>query len=307
MKKVAITGSTGMLGVALINECVKNGIEVYAIIRPGSKRINMLPKMEKVHVIECDMREYAKLPQMINDQLDVFYHFAWGHTGARKNADMKYQIENINSTIDALRAAQKMGCHLFVGSGSQAEYGIQNVTKIGPECQTNPVIPYGVCKLAAGKLAEIEGKKIGINVVWVRVFSVYGINDKPETLVSSLIRKMKNQESISMTQGIQIWDYLFSEDAGKAFYLIGKKCIESKLYCLGSGIARPLKDYVGCIANILNYEHKIGYGNIPYAQDSVMNLCADISLLSKDVNWNPSVSFQDGINKILNYSNISTQ
>ena len=41
-----------------------------------------------------------------------------------------------------------------------------------------------------------------------------------------------------------MWDYLYSKDAGKAFYLLGEKGINGKVYCIGGGEARPLKDYI---------------------------------------------------------------
>ena len=56
-------------------------------------------------------------------QADAFFHLAWAHTiGAGRN-DMPAQIENIRYTIDAVRTAAAMGCRVFVGTGSQAEYG----------------------------------------------------------------------------------------------------------------------------------------------------------------------------------------
>ena len=295
MKKVVITGVTGLIGTSLLKECIKGKCEVYAIVRPDSKRMSIIPDDDHIHIVECDLRNINKLDELINDKCDVFYHLGWGHTGRGKDDDIKFQTENIDFTIDAVRCAKKLGCHLFVGAGSQAEYGPLNIDKISPDSPVDPKTPYGMCKLAAGKLAKMEGDRIGIPCVWVRIFSTYGYNDKKDMLMGSIISKMKNNEHISMTKGIQQWDYLFCTDAGRAFYLIGEKCTESTVYCLGSGKKRPLYEYVDLIAKKMNYNRKIGYGDIPYTSASVMNLCADISLLSRDTGFEPEIDFEEGI------------
>lgn len=295
MKKVVITGSTGMIGLALVKECILNGVDVYAVVRPNSKRINVFPISDLIHIVECDLSQLHLLEELIPHDCDVFYHFGWGHTGKAKNCDIKYQTENIDFTIDAVRIAAKLGCRLFVGAGSQAEYGPLNVDSIKPSSPTNPRIPYGVCKLAAGKLAQIECDKLSIKCVWVRVFSVYGINDKKDMLMGTLIQKMKAGEHISMTAGIQQWDYLYCSDAARAFYLVGDKCNKSAVYCLGSGKKRPLKEYIEIVAEKIGYKEKIGFGEVPYTDASVMNLCADITDLTEQVGFVPKIDFDVGI------------
>ena len=299
MKKAIITGSTGLIGLALVKECVKNNCEVFAVIRPDSKRKSVLPESDKVHIIECDLSELSRLEELINTPCDVFYHLGWGHTGSGKNADIKFQTENIDFTIDAVRVAHKLGCHLFVGAGSQAEYGTLDIEEISPDSPADPKIPYGVCKLAAGKLAATECGKIGLTCVWVRIFSTYGYNDKKDMLMGSLIQKMKAGEHISMTEGIQQWDYLFCDDAGRAFFLVGEKCTKNAVYCLGSGKKRPLKEYVEIVSEKLKYEKPIGFGEVPYTSSSVMNLCADISELTKDTGFIPRIDFEEGIDRLI--------
>lgn len=61
MKKIAITGPTGAIGIALINECITQGIEVYALCRKNSKRVNNIPDSELVHIVECDLSDIKRL------------------------------------------------------------------------------------------------------------------------------------------------------------------------------------------------------------------------------------------------------
>ena len=100
---------------------------------------------------------------------------------------------------------------------------------------------------------------------------------------------------MSFTPAIQKWDYLYCDDAGRAFYLIGEKSHGRKVYCLGSGEAKELKEYIYTIHNIVNPESELGIGDIPYKGTEIMNLCADISRLNEDTDWTPMVSFDTGI------------
>ena len=296
MKKIVVTGATSMIGIAVVEACLKHDVElIYAVVRPNSANLSRIPKDDRIRVIECDMDQYATLEKLIDEKCDTFYHIAWSVTGRKRNSDIYGQVKNIQFTLDALHAASAIGCTKFIGAGSQAEYGKLDVEKIGIYSPVNPVQPYGIAKYAAGKLVVEEAKLFGISCIWVRIFSIYGKYDKPSTMISSSIKKMKAGEHVSFTAGEQMWDYLYSEDAGEAFYLIGEKVDENKVYCLGSGQAKKLRWFIEIMRDVVNPTLTLGLGEIPYTEETVMNLCADISELQTDTGWCPKTPFEDGI------------
>ena len=122
----------------------------------------------------------------------MFYHFAWGATGAKRNISVEYQCDNIRFTLNAINAASKLGCTTFIGAGSQAEYGKAEGDKIGPNTSVNPTTLYGISKYAAGKLAMIHCERLGIKCIWARIFSVYKKYDKPSFMISSTLEKIFN-------------------------------------------------------------------------------------------------------------------
>lgn len=115
------------------------------------------------------------------------FHLAWAHTiGAGRN-DMPAQIENIRYTIDAVRTAAAMGCRVFIGTGSQAEYGrVDGVLRA--DTPTNPENGYGMAKLCAGQMSRTEAAALGMDHVWARILSVYGPHDGPNTMISATIQ-----------------------------------------------------------------------------------------------------------------------
>lgn len=176
MKKIVVTGATSMIGSALIEECVKHDIEVYAVLRSASGKQDRLPDSSLVHLIDSSLETLEELPELIPQGCDTFYHIAWGNTGENRNRSTELQSRNIGYTLAAVRAANALGCKRFIGAGSQAEYGPMDVERISPDSPTNPSTPYGASKLASGHLAGMLCRELGMECIWPRIFSVYGIH-----------------------------------------------------------------------------------------------------------------------------------
>ena len=123
MKRIIVTGATSMIGTALIEECIRHDIEVYAVVRAGSSKTKRLPESARIHQIECELEKLEELPAKITGECDTFFHIAWGNTGENRNSSTELQSRNVFYTLKAVRAAHAMGCKRFIGAGSQAEYG----------------------------------------------------------------------------------------------------------------------------------------------------------------------------------------
>ena len=117
------------------------------------------------------------------------------------------------------------------------------------------------------------------------------------------MEKVSRNEVPALTNCEQMWDYLYSEDAAEALYLLALFGKSDRNYILGNGQAKSLKIYAEVIRDIINPACELGFGRIPYRPDQVMHLEADISSLRDDVGWYPKTSFEDGVRKTLNFLN----
>ena len=298
MKRAVITGATGAIGTALIKELIKQNIEVLVLCREGSERNENIPVSNLVVKKYCDLEQLCSVENDTGKEYDVFYHFAWAGTTGNARNDMLLQNLNVKYALDAVNAAKRFGCKMFIGAGSQAEYGrVEGVLK--PDTPTNPETGYGIAKLCAGQMTRQLARQVGLKHIWVRVLSVYGPNDTPNSMVMSTINKLKQNLVPEFTKGEQMWDYLYSGDAARAFYLLGEKGKDGKTYVLGNGKAQPLKEYIKTIQSVVNPDCEIKLGVIPYADKQVMHLEADISDLKKDVGFEPNMDFEEGIKNII--------
>lgn len=298
MRRAVISGATGAIGTALIELLLERNIEILVFCRENSIRNSKIPDNPLITKIYCDLKDFGEFKTIPNEKYDVFFHFAWeGTTGESRN-DMYLQNNNVRYALDAVKLAERLGCKLFIGAGSQAEYGrVEGVLKT--DTPANPENGYGIAKLCAGLMTRERALQLGLSHIWVRILSVYGPNDTNSSMVMSTINKLQRNEIPQCTKGEQVWDYLYSRDAAEAFCLLAEKGKSGKTYVLGSGNGRALKEYINDIKEVVNPECPVEYGAIPYSEKQVMHLVADITELSIDTNFKPKVRFKDGIQSII--------
>jgi nucleoside-diphosphate-sugar epimerase len=255
-----------------------------------------LPKSERLEIVYAGISEYAQLD--ISGSCDVFYHLAWEKTFGASRDDVDSQMANIQYTLDAVRLAKRLGCKKFIGAGSQAEYGIAT-EPLKPETPVNPESGYGIAKYAAGRFARLLCAQLGLQFNWVRVLSVYGPLDGVHSLIMYTIHELQTGRSPEFTKCEQVWDYLYCDDAARAFFAIGENGVDGKTYPLGSGTKKDLSKYLEIIRDIIAPDAVLQFGKKTYYPHQPMYLCADISELTNDSGWRPEVSFEEGIKRII--------
>lgn len=303
-ERIIVTGATGMLGSSLIKLAVERGDSVTAIVRKNTQKIdNLLGVIDKIKIVECDADDYEKLPILLNfEQYDKFFHFAWMGTFGTSRNDGILQENNIRDTLFAIKAAKTLGCTKFVGAGSQAEYGnVPYGTNLKEDIPCNPDTGYGIAKLCAGKLGKMAADNIGIEFVWTRILSVYGIGDNITSLTQSVISDLLDSKTPATTLGEQIWDLLYCDDAAEAFYLIGKKGIHGKTYVIGSGKKLLLRDVFLAMKDAVGANCSINIGGRPYNAGQTMYLVADISNLKSDTGFEPKISLNEGVRRTVKW------
>lgn len=297
--KAVITGATGAVGMALIAELESRGIETLVLCRAASERSKNIKENKLIRKLDCPLDKMAEL-DLGAEKYDMFFHLAWdGTTGASRN-DMYLQNLNVKYTLDAVALASRLGCGVFMGAGSQAECGIVE-GKLSSHTPAFPDNGYGMAKLCAGQMSRVACQALGMRHVWVRILSVYGPYDSPRSLVAYAISKLSAGERASFTAGEQLWDYVYSGDAAKAMTELALKGKDGGIYCIGSGKTRRLSDFIKIIRDEIDPDAELGLGDVPYGANQVMYLCADISELQRDTGFTPSIEFEEGIKKTVEW------
>ncbi len=277
-----------MIGSAIVEEALKQNYRITCLVRSDSNRVNNIPKSDKVKIVDCNIDQYNELE--LTEKYDVFIHLAWLKPFGNDRDNVELQLKNVQYTLDAVNLAKRAGCSVFIGAGSQAEYGVQEVD-LTPNLPVNPESGYGIAKYTAGKLSNMLCQQLGIRFNWLRILSVYGKNDNSYTLISYVINELKNGRSPELTKCEQIWDYLHCQDAARAFLAVAEKGVNGKFYPLGSGQGRRLSEYLEDIKAVINPDIKLGFGKKEYYPHQPMHLVADVTELQKDTGWKPEIRF----------------
>ena len=185
--RAVISGATGVIGMALVELLKENKIETLVLCRADSSRSSRIEENEYIKRVDCSLDGMSRFSLGGSEKYDVFFHFAWAGTWGESRNDLYLQNMNVKYTLDAVALAARLGCHTFIGAGSQAEYG-RVEGDVSPSTPTFPENGYGIAKLCAGQLSREAASRLGMRHIWARILSVYGPYDSEYTMVMSAIR-----------------------------------------------------------------------------------------------------------------------
>ena len=203
-----------------------------------------------------------------------------------------------------MELAKKLNCKVFIGAGSQAEYG-RSLDTLTEETSCQPETAYGMAKLCVGQMTRLYATQIGLDHVWTRILSGYGPNCQPQSIINYTITELLAGRSPELTGCDQIWDFIYTKDVARAMLLLAQKGVDKETYIIGSGFSEPLKNYIIKTRDIVNditgKDTAIKFGARPYGSSTVMHLACDITKLKSDTGFSLKYSFEEGIRETANW------
>lgn len=292
MKKAIVTGANGFVGGATLRELLQNGYEVWAV--GHQNHFSNVPKDPGIHKVSCDLEDMKALTEKIpSGEYDLFYHFAWAGSAGPARADTALQLNNVQWTVDALRAAKELGCRRFVCAGSIVEHETMAAAyKQGNQPGMGYI--YGSGKLAAHTMCMSVAAHIGIELVWPEITNAYGIGERSPRLVNTTIQKCIRGEVPQFTAGTQNYDFVYIDDVARAFRLIGENGKPFHEYLIGSSNARPLRSFLEEMQQAIAPELTFAFGNVPFTGVDLPLSHFDTSETERDTGFRAQISFEEG-------------
>lgn len=291
-----MTGATGFIGRWLLRELIRNNVEVIALVRKineGDDFSSLLVKQ-----IQYDSEEFLSLSAESMGAVDTFFHLAWGGVSTEFKNDIDIQMGNIELSLKMLDWAHDMGVKRFVAMGTVAEYSFCEGT-MDVNAKQTPNDMYGAAKTATHYLMETRARLIGMPFIWCVLPSTFGEGRRDNNIISYTIRTLLKGEKPSYGYLTQMWDFLYVEEVARAIYLIGEKGLTGKTYGIGSGVYKPLREYIELIRDEIDSSLPLGIGDIPSYSDKVFSSCVSISELTRDTGFVPQIDFREGIRRTI--------
>lgn len=300
VKKAIVSGAAGFIGNAVVRQLISHGIDTTAVVKPGiyqSEEAFRLKGLD-IPVIECDLKAMEKLPEMIRDRgYDVFYQFAWDGVDKEAFLDYERQIANITWTLKSVETAALLGCGKFIGAGSVTQLELEYPE--GRAFTSDRHKYFRAAQMAGEVMGRALAREKHMEFIWPVIINVYGEGETAPRLINSTIRNLLAGRHQSFSKGEQLYDFLHIEDAARAFYLIGENGHEGSRYIVGSGAARPLREYLEVIRDTVAPEMNLGLGELEFHGLEMTEDMLNTEALVKDTGFMPGISFVAGIRRTL--------
>ena len=299
--RVFLTGATGFVGSYVLQELLSREIDVAVLLRPASNHWRITSELKKCKIISGSLENFDDIKNGVKQFLpNALIHLAWEGVENHHRNNNKQLHDNIVYSQRLFETCIASGVHTIIGTGSQAEYGPSNYP-LSEEGATNPSTLYGVSKLATCHLLRVLCEQHEVRYVWHRIFSSFGPKDNSSWFIPMLISKLIAGESPALTEGTQLWDYVYVEDVARA--IVGS-LFESACYGIfniGSGQSFTIREIATKLRDLLNPSIQLGFGQVPFRPDQVMFLQADIRRLKNILNWQPQIGLQEGLQKTIDW------
>lgn len=300
MDHIVISGATGFLGSNLARVFLENGAKVYALVRPGSKHADTLPHHENLITVPCSLSNILDCVPVIG-KADGFFHFAWGGVNREEIDSPAVQAQNVAGSLDCVRAAAKLGCRVFMDAGSRVEYGVTEL-KMDEGLACDPINEYGKAKLEFYQKAAPLCGQLGLTYYHLRFFSVYGYGDHPWSIISTLIRDLRKDQTVSLSACRHLWNFMYIDDAVNAvfqLYCHAKKATDpcTQIVNIASKDTRPLRSFVEEVKKTVGERGTLEYGTFVQAKEGALSIqpVIDRLLALTAGNYTEAFSFADGI------------
>lgn len=290
MKKVIITGVTGFIGSHVAKVLLENGIIVYGV-DVATPKLDAFNKYKNFHPVVADFSVYSKLHEMIQDEIDVFYHFAWGGGFTSAIKDYEIQLSNAKAAGDAACAAVNIKCKKFVYAGTYNEFEI--VTGF----TSDNFSPRNTCIYSSGKLvADVICRTIantnGIEYCAALIPMPYGENNYSKQLVNVVLSQLNEGVSPKLVEGNNTYDLVYIGDIAQAFYWIGEKGKNKQKYYIGHRKLKTFKELLTAMRDCVSPNVELKFGEYKDNQQIDYSLF-DLEALYRDTGYECSSNFEE--------------
>lgn len=301
-KEIAVvTGGAGFIGSHMVDLLVAQGFEVRVIDNLVCGREENI----KSHLVagdatldDRDIRALRAEDPLFRDASYVFHFAGIGDIVPSIERPSEYMDVNVQGTVRVLEAARRnQSLKKFVYAASSSCYGI---TKQIPTTEEAPIIveyPYALSKYQGEQAVLHWGRVYDLPVASVRIFNAYGTRSRTTGAYGAVFgvflkQKLAGKPFTVVGDGTQTRDFIYASDVANGFFQVARKGRLGEVYNVGAGNPQSVNHLVTLLGKeVIHIPKRPGEPDCTFA---------DISKIVNDTGWQPEVSFEAGVEKILN-------
>ncbi|GAB4250022.1 MAG: dTDP-glucose 4,6-dehydratase [Ekhidna sp.] len=319
---ILITGGAGFIGSHVVRRFVTSGnykvINLDKLTYAGNlenlRDIEESPDYEFVKGDICDFEFISQLFQD-NDFSGVIHLAAESHVDRSITNPMEFIQTNVVGTVSLLNAAKEAWSgdyenRRFYHVSTDEVYGsLGDSGLFTEETPYDPKSPYSASKASSDHFVRAYGNTYGLPYVLSNCSNNYGPNHFPEKLIPLMIHNIQNKKPLPVYgKGENVRDWLYVEDHARAIELIYEKGRNGETYNIGGFNEWKNIDLVELLCDIM--DEKLGQDKgesrklITFVKDRAghdLRYAIDASKLSNELGWKPSLQFEEGLRKTVDW------
>ncbi len=311
-RTILITGGAGFIGSHLAERMLNEGWQVTVVdnldpfydISIKHQNLNLCRQYgDSFRFVQLDITDYAALASELTDTYDAIVHLA-AKTGVRPSVTNPrvYSFVNTQGTQNMLELARELGVKQFIYTSSSSVYGLNTNLPWSEDDQSlRPVSPYACSKLASELLGHSYSQLYGIRFVGLRFFTVYGPRQRPDLAIHKFAAKMISGTPIPVFGDFNSGrDYTYIEDIINGV----RKAIDYdktpfEVINLGNNKNISMTEMIQTLEDV--FEVKAQINRLPAHAGDLLLTCANIEKAQRLLDYQPKVSFQEGIELFKNW------
>ncbi len=314
--KVLITGILGFIGSHLAQKLVKDGHEVYGLVRRvACRNIDPLGETGKeITLVSGDITDYASTRNALriaNPNI-VFHLAALSPVRDSFERPFEYQQANFVGTMNVAHSLLELPDpekRKMLAASTAEVYGLQGDQPLTEDLALKPSSPYSVTKAAGDMYLQMMFTSFNLHGTVLRPTNSFGRKFEKNFLVEYVISQMLKGESLYIGAPDSIRDYMYVDDHVNAYVLAAKDPkADRQVYNAGTGIGVTNRHLVETLAEKIGYNIKKvkfgsyppGYPLRPLSSDQPY-LVLNATKIKKDLKWKPTINLSEGLDTTIAY------
>ena len=297
--KYVVTGGAGFIGSHLTEKLIEQGYQVTIIdnLNTGKEK-NLEHVREKIDFVKGDILDEKLINEITQDVNGVFHQAALASVQDSFTKPDKYHEVNVIGTRNIFESSKKNNFKVVYASSSSI-YGNPERIPIKETDAKNPFNPYAETKLKDEELA-IKYAEMGSKIIGLRYFNVFGKRQSKEYagVIKLFLEQIKKKQPPTVNgNGTQSRDFVHVSDVVNANILSMTSNIKHAFFNVGTNSSITILDLAKTIidASGLNLEPKFRDA----LEGDVDKTLSDISLINKEIGWEPTIRLEDWLKKII--------